>query len=69
MSTDAIETRTQLMTKSEAAQYLKISEWSLYNLKRIRQVACCKIAGKLMFKRDDLDAYIERNRIPAADCE
>ena len=62
-------TESPLVTKQEAARYLNISEWSVYHLKRTKQVACCMVAGKLMFKRDDLDDYIERCRIPAADCE
>ena len=65
MSMDATE--TQLMTKNDAARYLNISEWSIYHLKRTKQIACCMIAGKLMFRRHDLDEYIERHRIPAID--
>ena len=67
MSNEATESR--LLTKQKAAQYLNISEWSIYHLKRTKQIACCMIAGKLMFRIADLDDYIERHRIAAAGCE
>lgn len=56
-----------LMDLSVAADYLGINTASLYWLKRTRQVAHYVVNRKLRFQREDLDAYLERVRIPAAD--
>ena len=56
----------QLLTPEETAEYLKIKLGTLYYLRRTRQVACYLVGRKLRFRQEDLDAYLEKCRVPAA---
>lgn len=59
---------SQWMTKKEAAAYLKISVTNLTNKKG--EIAHFKIKGRVLFKRSDLDAWVESHivlTIPAMD--
>ena len=53
-------TKSALLKKSEAAQYLNVSErWLQRNAFKIPHI---KMGKSLMFLIPDLDAYIQRNR-------
>lgn len=61
------ENRAGLMDLEHAAAYLGITPKSLYWLKRTRQVTHYVVNRKLRFSKEDIDNYLERVRIPAAD--
>jgi excisionase family DNA binding protein len=53
-------TKSALLKKSEAAQYLNVSErWLQRNAHKITHI---KMGKSMMFLIPDLDAYIQRNR-------
>ena len=51
----------ELLTTSEAADYLRIGERKLYELVAEGHIPCSKVAGKWLFPRHELD----RGIIPA----
>lgn len=61
------------LTLKEACQYTGFSESHIRDLCNRRKLARCKPengmgkAGRIFFKREDLDEYMSRNRIPAID--
>jgi excisionase family DNA binding protein len=48
----------QLLTTSEAADYVRIKERKLYELIAGRQIPCTKVTGKWLFPRADLDRWL-----------
>ena len=56
-----------LLTPQQAADYLGITLYALYYLKRTRKLTCYKINGKLRFRPDDMDVYLDKCRIPAVE--
>ena len=58
-----------LMTRSEAIEYLCISERMMCDLTAQRRIAYMqhKPGGKMFFRQADLDAYLESIRVPAMD--
>ena len=59
-STDASATR--LMDQREAALYLSTTERHIRILWQERRIAAVKIGRRVRFTKEDLDAYIDRNR-------
>ena len=61
------------LTLKEACEYTGFSESHIRDLCNRRKLARCKPengtgrAGRVFFKREDLDEYMSRNRIPAID--
>ncbi|GEM_PF-3527795 len=49
-----------LMDIANAAIYLGISIVAVRNLRRFKKLPFCKIAGRVMVKQKDIDAYIEQ---------
>lgn len=52
----------------DACKYLGISRMTMYRLIKSRQIAYSKIGtgrGTYRFRKADLDAYLERNRVEA----
>lgn len=56
-----------LLTPQEAADYLGIRAGTLYYLRRTKQVACYLVGRKLRFRRADLEAYLDKCRVPAVE--
>jgi excisionase family DNA binding protein len=48
----------ELLTTSEAADYVRIKERKLYELIAGRQIPCTKVTGKWLFPRADLDRWL-----------
>jgi len=48
----------QLLTTSEAAEYLRLRERKLYELIAERQIPCTKVTGKWLLPRADLDRWL-----------
>ena len=47
-----------LLTTTEAADYLRIKERKLYELVAERQIPCTKVTGKWLFPRGELDRWL-----------
>jgi excisionase family DNA binding protein len=60
----ASERGETLLTKREAANYLGVRERWL-NSAAARGIPYTKIGGYVRFRKADLDAYIESQRVPA----
>ena len=56
-------TRKQNYTSAEAAEYLGISKRSLFHLKQTGQLAYSQHGRKVLYTADDLDEYLQKNRI------
>lgn len=65
-STSPRATRSPWLTKAEAAEYLGKSIAWLTQAMRFNQIPYYKPGHSVHFKKDDLDAYIERGRMEAA---
>ena len=50
-------TRTTL-TMRETAEYLGISYWLVTQLVRRKQIPCSRVGGKVLFRREALDKYL-----------
>jgi|SRR5262245_4427113 len=48
----------QLLTTTEAADYLRLRERKLYELVANRQIPCTKVTGRWLFSRADLDCWL-----------
>lgn len=57
--------RTWLSPK-QAAEYLDVSESTIYRLTRAGKLKAYKIGGLRRYRRDELDAALEPVRVPAA---
>lgn len=42
----------------EASEYLGISYWLINQLVRRKQIPCCKVGGKYLFRVQALDEYL-----------
>jgi len=49
-------------TKAEAAEYLRCSIRTIDYLRERNELSAYKLSRKLLFKRNDLDALVEKNR-------
>lgn len=62
----AVETKeppNELMSEKEAFEYLRISKSTLYELRRTGKITYIYHNTKTMFRRAELDAYLERNTV------
>ena len=48
------------LTMREAAEYLGISYWLINQLVRKKQIPCCKVGGKYLFRVQALDEYLSK---------
>jgi excisionase family DNA binding protein len=62
---DREEDGAGLLDKAAAAAYLCTNVRHLERLWAKRKIAAVKVGRKVHFKRSDLDAFIERNRVEA----
>ncbi len=51
------------LTPDELADYLSISKTTVYRLVYKREIAFNKIGGSLRFRKDDIDKYLNDERI------
>lgn len=57
---------TTMYDLTAACEYLQISRATMYRLIKSRQIAYSKIGmgrGTYRFRKEDLDAYLEKNRV------
>lgn len=50
-------TRTTL-TMRETAEYLGVSYWLVIQLVRRKQIPCSRVGGKVLFRKEALDRYL-----------
>jgi len=53
-----INTKEELMTIDELADYLKISRRTIYEWLKTRRIPAVKLIGQWRFKKDKIDAWI-----------
>jgi excisionase family DNA binding protein len=49
-----------ILTIREVAEYLKVTEKTVYGLAQKRKIPCFKVGGQWRFRREDLDDWIKR---------
>ncbi|MCK5805801.1 MAG: helix-turn-helix domain-containing protein [Lentisphaeria bacterium] len=47
-----------ILTIRDVAEYLKVTEKTVYGLAQKRKIPCFKVGGQWRFKREDLEAWI-----------
>lgn len=57
--TQTTSAASPLLTVDEAAAYLRISKWSLYQLIHQRRLKTIKIGNRRLVRRADLDAFLQ----------
>ncbi|HEX5461455.1 MAG TPA: helix-turn-helix domain-containing protein [Steroidobacteraceae bacterium] len=55
----------EILTIVEVAQLLKVAEKTVYTMAQKRELPAFKVRGQWRFKRDDLDTWIERQKVEA----
>lgn len=53
---------SDLMTDKEAATFLRLSTLTLWRLRKRGELPFVRLATKLLYRRTDLIAFIERNQ-------
>lgn len=53
----------KLLTKQETVEYLRISMNTLYRLMKSGELPYIKLERKVLFKKEDIDKFIESKRI------
>lgn len=59
--------KSDILTISEVADYLKIAERTLYRLVAAKKIPAFKVGGTWRFSRIDLDQWIKRQSTAAKD--
>ena len=54
------ERKSELMTTTEIAEYLRISRASVYRLVRQKQIPVSKVGRQLRFRKDIVDAWLSK---------
>jgi excisionase family DNA binding protein len=52
--------KSELMTTTELAEYLRISEASVYRLVRQKQIPVSKVGRQLRFRKDIVDVWLSK---------
>lgn len=55
----------EILTIVEVAQLLKVAEKTVYTMAQKGELPAFKVRGQWRFKRDDLDTWIERQKVEA----
>jgi hypothetical protein len=54
-----------IFTNQEAAEFLRLSQVSLWRLRKAGKITFRRVASKIMYLREDLDGYLERGKCDA----
>ena len=57
---------TKMMTVQEVADLLRISRFSVYNMVKRGELPAMKVLNKLRFNHQNIEYYLNKNRINAA---
>ncbi|HEV7646108.1 MAG TPA: helix-turn-helix domain-containing protein [Pyrinomonadaceae bacterium] len=52
----------QIYTDKEASDFLRISQTTLWRERKGGKITFRRVASKIVYLREDLDAYLNRNR-------
>ena len=55
--------KDRLLTKDEAAKYLRISVTTLGRMIRQREIPHIKLGRRVLFKMSDIDKYLESKKV------
>jgi excisionase family DNA binding protein len=55
----------EILTLPEVALLLKVAEKTVYTMAQKGELPAFKVRGQWRFKRDDIDAWIERKKLEA----
>ena len=55
----------EILTLTEVAQLLKVADKTVYTMAQKGELPAFKVRGQWRFKRDDIDAWIERQKLEA----
>lgn len=55
--------KKKLLNIDEVAEYLNVSKPTIYRIVDSRQISFYKIRGSLRFSQEDIDKYLEQNKI------
>lgn len=61
-----INITTNTMTTDELAQFFNISKRSVFRLIEKRQITFIKVCGRIRFRTEDIEKFIDRNRVETA---
>ena len=53
----------EILTVVEVAQLLKVAEKTVYTMAQKGELPAFKVRGQWRFKRDDIDAWIEQQKL------
>ncbi len=65
---ELLNKKNDLLTDKEAAKYLRISQITLWRERKAGRIAFRRASSKLIYKREDLENYLERNKREAFAC-
>lgn len=57
--------KEDLMTRKEVMEYLRISHQTLHKLMKQRAFPYIKLEKRVLFKKTDIDKYIEAHIVPS----
>lgn len=57
----------EILTLAEVAQMLKVADKTVYTMAQRGEVPAFKVRGQWRFKRDDLDQWIEQQKLSQRD--
>lgn len=63
LSSDPAPQMPDIMSYKQAATYLDMPLGTLYHMKSKNKIPYVKLSGSIRFKKADLDAWIEKNRV------
>jgi len=53
-----------LMTVKETSEYLRLKTTTVYHYVHHGKIGYYKVGSRVLFKKEDLDKYLERNYVP-----
>lgn len=59
---NAAVTDRQLFTDREACDFLRVSAVTLWRLRKGGKITFRRVASKIVYLREDLESYLERNK-------
>lgn len=57
----------EILTIKEVAEYLKVTERTIYRLAAVKKIPAFKVGGAWRFSRADIDGWIKRQSMDALD--
>lgn len=52
---------SELLTDKEAAEFLRVSHQTMWRLRKCGKLPHVRLATKLLYRKSDLEAFIEQN--------